>query len=355
MALFRSKSIIGLDIGSSCVKAVELTGSPSAYRLVGYGYAPLPPEAIVQGSFMNAPEIGNAVREAYAQLRTRTTHVAASVSGHSVIVKRISLPAQSEQELEETIGWEAEQYIPFDINEVNVDHQILRSDEASGQIDVLLVAAKKDLIDDYRSVISDAGLTLSVVDVDAFAVGNMYEHCYEPDDDSVTALVDIGASVININVMQGRVPAFTRDITTGGNQYTEQIQKTLGISFEEAERIKIGGRPGEVSKEVVPQEVQDAIREVSDQLLGEIHRSLDFYRATGGNARLERVVLCGGAASIPGLDRLVAEKLELAVELADPFRRIEIASSAGDEPLIRDMGPALCVALGLAMRREDLR
>jgi type IV pilus assembly protein PilM len=351
--MFRSKSIIGLDIGSSTVKAVELHAHGSKFKLTGFGYAELPGEAIVQGSFMNAPDIARAIGEACGMLRTRTRSVATSVSGHSVIVKRISLPVQTRAELEETIRWEAEQYIPFDINEVNVDHQVLQESGADGQMDVLLVAVKKDLIDDYVSAISDAGYTLKVMDVDAFAVGNAYEHCYQPDEGDIVALVDIGASVINMNVMAGNVPVFTRDITTGGNLYTEEIQKTLNVSFEEAERIKLGGRRGEISKDVVPQEVQDAMREVSEQLVGEVQRSLDFYRATTSSSRIDRLVLCGGGASAPGLDRLFEERLGVKVEIVDPFRRIEIGSGAGDEDRIRELGPALCVALGLAMRRED--
>ena len=349
---FGSKSIIGLDIGSSSIKAVELTPSGSTYRLTGYGFAELPAEAIVQGSFMNAPAIAEAISEATSACGSKAKDVATSVSGHSVIVKRIQLPSQSPDELEETIRWEAEQYIPFDINEVNIDHQVLQASSDDGQMDVLLVAVKKDLIDDYQSVVADAGFQLAVMDVDAFAVGNMYEHCYEAGAEEAVALVDIGASVISMNVMVGDVPVFTRDITTGGNQYTEEIQKTLGLSFEEAERIKIGGRPGEVSKDVVPQEVEEAMREVSETLLGEINRSLDFYRATTSAATLDKLVLCGGAARVPGLDRLFQERIEIPVEIADPFRRIEIAPGV-DEEQVRELSSAMCAAIGLAMRKAD--
>ncbi len=351
--LFRSKSIIGLDIGSSSVKAVELETSGSGFRLKSFGFAELPPEAIVQGSFMNAPAISNAIAEACASGGFRSKDVATSVSGHSVIVKRISLPQQSSEELEETIRWEAEQYIPFDINEVNVDHQVLDQSGVDGQMDVLLVAAKKDLIHDYLSSITECGFNLAVLDVDGFAVGNMYEHNYDVSSDNAVALVDIGASVINMNVMHGRIPVFTRDITTGGNQYTEEIQKSLGISFEEAERIKVGGRPGEVSKEVIPQEVEEAMRDVSETLVGEIQRSLDFYRATASSAPIEKLVLCGGAARVPLLDRLFHDKTDIRVEIADPFHRIEIAPGAGDEEQIRELAPALSVAVGLALRRGD--
>ena len=348
--LFRNKCILGLDIGSSSVKAVELESSSGGYKLTGLGYATLPPEAIVQGSFMNAPAISSAIRDACDEAGTSAKEVASSVSGHSVIVKRISLPIQSEDELDETIRWEAEQYIPFDINEVNIDHQVLQEDSLEGQMDVILVAAKKDLIDDYTSVVADAGLSLAVLDVDSFAVGNMYECCYDPSPNSTVALVDIGASVININVMNGGVPAFTRDITTGGNQYTEEIQKTLGISSEEAERIKVGGAATGTSKDVVPQEVEEAMRAVSETLLGEIQRSLDFYRATSPSGSLEKMILCGGAARVAGLDRLFQEKIEIPVEIADPFSKVEIATRSFDPEQLHELAPSLCVALGLAMR-----
>ncbi len=348
----KKKSIVGLDIGSSCVKAVELVASGSGYRLERFGMATLPPEAIVQGSFMNAPAITNAVREAISRGRIKAKDVATSVSGHAVIVKKIALPAQTPEELNETIRWEAEQYIPFDVNEVNIDHQILGEDAIGGQMDVLLVAAKKDLINDYRTVISDAGLNLVVMDVDAFALGNQYEVNYAPADGQVVALVDIGSAVINLNVMNGRVPSFTRDVTSGGNQYTEEIQKTLNVSFEEAELIKVGGKSG-TSKDVVPQEVEQAMREVSETLLGELLRSFDFYRATTSSAPIGKVLLGGGSARIPGLDRVFQEKIEMPVEVMDPFRRVSVAHGAGDEAQLRELAPSLCVAVGLALRGRD--
>jgi type IV pilus assembly protein PilM len=332
------------------VKLVELEPSGGGYKLKRFGYAAVPPEAIVQGSFMNATGISEAIQEAYENGGFKVKDVATSVSGHAVIVKRISLPTQSSDELDETIKWEAEQYIPFDIAEVNIDYQVLQEDSIDGQMDVVLVAAKKDLIDDYQNVISDAGLSMAIMDVDAFALGNMYELNYEPTENSAVALVDIGASVININVMNGSVPVFTRDITSGGNQYTEEIQKTLSISFEEAERIKIGSTGEEVTTDVVPQEVEDAMREVSETLLGEIQRSLDFYRATTSNTPIEKVVLCGGSAHVPGLNRLFEERTDVPFEVAEPFTRIDLSGANVNEDSLRDLSPALSVAIGLGMR-----
>ena len=261
----------------------------------------MPAEAIVQGAFLNSSAIVEAIREAIEKAKIRTKNVAAAVSGHSVIVKKVSLPAMTRDELDEQIRWEAEQYIPFDVNEVNLDFQILNGGGGEGQMEVLLVAAKKDLVDDYVQVIREAGLVPVAIDVAAFAVENAFEANYDVRPDEVVALVNIGAQVVNINIISNGAPAFTRDITTAGNQYTEEIQKALSISFEEAERIKLGGRRSENSQEVVPQEVESAMRSVTETVIGEISRSLDFFSATSADSRIERVVLCGGGAGVAGL------------------------------------------------------
>jgi len=182
----------------------------------------------------------------------------------------------------------------------------------------------------------------------------MYEHNYETSEDRAVALVNIGASVININVLAGKVPIFTRDITSGGNHYTEEIQKALGVSFEEAEQIKVGGSSQESSKDVVPQEVEGAMREVSETMLGEIQRSLEFYRATTSNTPIGKVVLSGGSAHVPGLEKLFEERIEVPFEIANPFHRIEVATSALNEERLRDLAPALGVAVGLGLRRLEV-
>jgi type IV pilus assembly protein PilM len=268
----KSRSIVGLDIGSSSVKAVELAVKPKGIELLHFGVAKLPPEAIVQGAFLNAGAITEAIREAIDAGGIKTKNVATAVSGHSVIVKKISLPTMTREELEESIRWEAEQYIPFDINEVNLDFQIIEGGNQEGQMDVLLVAAKKDLIDDYVHVITDAGLRPVVIDVAAFAVENAFEGNYDARSDEVVALVNVGSQTVNINILAKGAPAFTRDISTGGNAFTEEIQKALSVSWEEAERIKIGGGAREESQDVVPHEVEQAVRGVTDTVIGEISR-----------------------------------------------------------------------------------
>src|SRR5512133_2933609 len=226
----KSKLAVGLDIGSSSVKLVQLKEKRGGFALQAFGSAPLPPEAIVDGALMNS----SAIVEAIQKLKVR--EVAIGVRGHSVIIKKIALPRMTQEELDESIQWEAEQYIPFDVKDVNIDTQILTPEgDAAGQMDVLLVAAKKDMINDYTSVCAEAGLTATVVDVDAFAVQNAFEANYEAMGDDTVVLVNVGAAVSNINVISRGVTTFTRDITMGGNAFTEEIQKQLNISYDEAE------------------------------------------------------------------------------------------------------------------------
>jgi len=352
---FNSRSIVGLDVGSSSVKAVELTikGKGDSFELNHLGVARVAPEAIVQGAFLNSSAITDAIREAIDNAKIKTKNVAAAVSGHSVIVKKVSLPVMTREELDEQIRWEAEQYIPFDVNEVNLDFQILDSVEDEGRMEVLLVAAKKDLIDDYVQVITEAGLTPVAIDVAAFAVENAFEANYELRTEETIALVNIGAQVVNINIMSGGVPCFTRDITTAGNQYTEEIQKALSISFEEAERIKLGGH-GTEGQDVVPREVEQAMQSVTETVIGEISRSLDFYAATSAESRIEKVYLAGGAARVSGLPAAFQERTGLAVETLNPLQRM-LPSSKFEHDQLDEMAPGLSVGVGLALRRTGIQ
>jgi type IV pilus assembly protein PilM len=219
-------------------------------------------------------------------------------------------------------------------------------------MDVLLVAAKKDLIDDYVQVISEAGLNPVAIDVAAFAVENAFEANYDLSSSETVALVNIGAQVVNISVIANGAPSFTRDITAAGNQYTEEIQKALSIGFEEAERIKIGGRRGELSHDVVPREVEEAMRQVSDTVIGEISRSLDFYGATTAEGRIGRVLLSGGSSKVAGLRTAFQERTGHRIELMNPLARM-LPNSRFDPDELQDLAPSLGVAVGLAMRRVD--
>jgi type IV pilus assembly protein PilM len=351
----RNKLAVGLDIGSSSVKLVQLRESKRGYILDSFGIAPLPPEAIVDGALMNSSAIVDAVHELFAQARLKTRQVCIGISGHSVIIKKITLPRMTQEELEESIHWEAEQYIPFDVKDVNIDVQILRSgDDATGQMDVLLVAAKKEMINDYTAVIAEAGLVPQVVDVDAFAVQNAFEANYELPKSETIALINAGASVVNINVVANGSTTFTRDVSMGGNQFTEEIQKQLNVSYDEAEKLKVGGDLAEMES-VVPQEVERVIQGVADQMAGEIQRSLDFYAATAADSRLSKVYLSGGSAKIPAFFKVIESRVGVPVEIMNPFKTIEIDNRKFDPNYLMEIAPMAAVCVGLGLRRQGDR
>ena len=339
----KGKLAVGLDIGSSGVKLVALKEKRGGFDLVAFGVAPLPPEAIVDGALMNSSAIVQAVQGLLNEAGLRAKDVAIGVRGHSVIIKKISLPRMTQEELDESIQWEAEQYIPFDVKDVNIDTQILTPEgDAAGQMDVLLVAAKKDMINDYTSVVSEAGLLPVVVDVDAFAVQNAFEANYEPSAGETVVLINVGAAVSNINVLSRGTTTFTRDITMGGNAFTEEIQKQLNISYDEAEALKVGGQ-GETDA-VVPQEVERVIQGVAEQMAGEIQRSLDFYAATAADSRIARVYLSGGTARIPALFKVIEARAGVPVEILNPFKNIEVDNRKFDPAVIMNAAPAAAVA-----------
>jgi type IV pilus assembly protein PilM len=353
MALFsRSRPAVGLDIGSSHIKLMELDGDVRGgkRRLMTFGMARLPPEAIVDGAVMNTNVIVDAIRELVQKHRVKTKQVVASVSGNSVIIKRINLPKMTSEELEESIQWEAEQYIPFDINDVNIDVQILEgASEDPSQMEVLLVAARKELVNEYQSLIAQAGLKPAVIDVDAFAVANMFEQNYDATPETI-ALVNVGASNVNIHILRKGVSAFTRDVGMGGRQFTEEIQRTLNISYEEAEAMKVGGDEKDAAA-VVPEEIERVLSSVGDALATEIQRSLDFYLSTSSDQGISRLYLSGGAARTPGLTRSIGRQTGLEVEIVDPFRRIQIDERSFNPAFLADMAPQAAVVVGLAMRR----
>ncbi|RKH48678.1 type IV pilus assembly protein PilM [Corallococcus llansteffanensis] len=352
----KGKLALGLDIGSTSIKMIMLKEQRKrgevGYALQSFGMKPLPPEAIVDGALMNSTAIVQAVQELMSELKVKGKDVAIGVSGHSVIIKKIQMPRMSQEELEESIQWEAEQYIPFDVKDVNIDTQILDGggNDATGQMDVLLVAAKKDMINDYTTVVSEAGLAPVVVDVDAFAVQNMFSTNYELPEKETVVLINAGASVVNINIIANGVTVFTRDVTIGGNQFTEEIQKQLNVSYEEAEALKIGGNRADADA-VVPQDVERVLSSVAEQVAGEIQRSLDFYAGTAADSNFTKVYLSGGTAKIPALFKTIEARTGVPVEILNPFRKIEVDNRKFDPAFIMDVAPMAAVAVGLALRR----
>lgn len=354
MGLFSKKEqLVGVDIGSSSIKLVQLKKTKKGYELVHFRMHPLPPEVIVDGSIMNSGAVVDAMIELLNLEKIKSKSVSTSVCGHSVIVKKIKLPQMTPQELEESIQWEAEQYIPFDITDVNLDVQILGTDPVNqDQMDVVLVAAKKDMINDHVAVLTEAGLNPLVMDVDAFAIGNMYEMNYGFNEGETVVLVNLGATIANINILNGGVSVFTRDITVGGSLYTDEIQKQLNVSFDEAESLKLGGdvEATESTDVLVPQEVGGILRTVSDNIALEIQRSLDFFASSASDEKIHKIVLCGGSSKVPGLTTAIETKTGIPTEVADPFSNVLIDDKKFDLNHIKNVGPAAAVAVGLALR-----
>ncbi len=346
----KSKSMIGLDIGSSSIKAVQVTETKGGYRLEKCGIRHLASEMIVDGTIMDAGSVVEAIRGLIADEKIKVKDVALSLSGHSIIIKKIKLPVMTEDELEESIKWEAEQYIPFDINDVNIDFHIIgtvESPDGQSLMEVLLVAAKKDKLTEYTSVVAEVGLNPVVVDADLFALENMYGVNYEIREGEVIALVNIGASVMNINILKNGTSSFTRDISIGGNRYTETIQKDLNMSYDDADRSK----KGEEIEGVDPEMVSNVISRVNSEITSEISRSFDFFRTTSAHEEIEKIILSGGSAKITSLPGHLHENIGIAVELADPFRNIEIDKKVFDSEYLKEIAPLATVGLGLAIRR----
>src|SRR6266851_990322 len=343
----RQKALVGLDIGSSSIKAVELKSTKHGYELVSFGLEPLAQDTVVDGAIMDAPLVAGAISNIFDSHKVKTKNVATAVSGHSVIVKRVTLPSMTEEELYDRIQSEASQHIPFDIADVNLDHQLLESIDS--QMDVLLVAVKKDKILNHTNVLAQSGKNSTVVDIDAFALQNSYEVNYDPDPGQTIALLNIGASVMNINIVRGGIPLFTRDVSVGGNQYTDALQKELDLSFEDAERLK----KGDTLPSVTDEQKQQILRSVSDILTLEIQKTFDFFRATASGENIQRIVVAGGTARVPGLVDLLREEFAMPVEELNPFRKVLVNPSKHSEEQIREMGPRLAIAVGLALRSFD--
>lgn len=347
MFLFRKqKDVIGIDIGSSSVKLVQIKCLKDAFQLLNVGIVPLPPEAIVDNTLIDSASIVAALKSLTASLGVKVRDVACSISGNSVIIRKITLAAMPVEELEDQITWEAEQYIPFDINDVNMDFQILSPDSIdSAKMNVLLVASKKDIINDYVAVFNEAAMQLSVVDVDSFAVQNAFEINHDVGPDEVVALINIGANIMNINIVKDGITLLTRDVQMGGNLYTEEIQKQMGLGSAEAESAKL------LAHEAQNSALLDVLGKVNDTLTQEIRRSLDFYNSTANEERITKIFVSGGCSKVYRLNETVSEKLSLPVEIINPFAKLKYNEKDFDPEYLQEIGPLMAVSVGLAIRR----
>ena len=345
------KNLIGVDIGSHSIKVAEIVEKRKARSLMRFAVHPLPPSTIVDGHVLNANAVIDGLEKLFHKQKRRD--IAMRASGHSVIIKKITMPLMTRAELAEQITWEAEQHIPFDVADVQIDHQVLHEREEQGQMDVLLVAAKKEEISDLTNLALQAKLRPRIVDLDAFTVQNVFEVGYGvPLPEESVVLIHVGASLTTINVLSGGTTAFTRDIANGGNAITEEIQRQLAIPQETAETYKLGGD----GRGIVPKEVPDIINQVVDSLAGEIQRSLDFYLATSSDRDISRIYLSGGTANVQSLlDAIAQRSAPVQVQLLDPLRVASPNAKTVDPMELQSLAPQAVVAFGLALRKEKER
>jgi type IV pilus assembly protein PilM len=356
------KNLVGIDIGTSSIKVCQMRESRRGIGLLRFGYAPLNAQTIVDGQVMDASAVVEALQRVFHDAKIRQKECAVSVSGQSVIIRKITVPMMTQAELDEQIHWEAEQHIPFDIKDVQVDYQVLRRRPEASQMDLLLVAAKRDQINDYAQLARDAKLKPVVCDIDAFTVQNMFEYSRGLAPDQTVGLINVGASLCSLNIIANGVSAFTREIANGGNMITDEIQKALGVPFDQAEAYKCGGsaEPGDPYRGaqggghagIVPQQVISVIEAQTDAIAAEIQRSLDFYLATSGEGEIARIYITGGTSALSQLAQSVERRARVPTEVWNPVERLQIEAKEVDAAMLQVRGMQLAVALGLALRHE---
>jgi len=353
MPIPKKNQLVGVDIGSHSIKVAEIEESKHGMILKNFGMIGLPQEAIVEGSIKEMEIVSAALRNLLKNLRIKNKNIATSVSGYSVIVKKITIPRKEEVALERSIQNEAEQYIPFDINDVNLDFQILPSEikdekeeEKEELMDVLLVAAKKDIVEEYISLFHLTELTPIVLDIDAFALQNAFE-ISNFEQSGCHAIVHIGAQQLTINVVRDGVSIFTRDSSYGGSQITSEMQKRLEVSYEEAEKIKLGAIPMELDHRPI---IEDIFSSVITKWAQEIKRALDFVATTFVDIKVDNILLSGGSSLIPGFSKYLGLETGLPIEMLNPFSNLEVKEKIFDAAYLNYSAPIAVISIGLALR-----
>jgi len=346
MPFFSQKDlVVGLDIGSHSIKVCQLKKVSSGYSIVALGSTVLSEGAVDDGT-LNEPEIvGQAISDLFKNLKIKNKKVGFSISGYSVIVKKVNLAVMAGDKLEEHIMAEAEQYIPFDIEDVYLDFQDLKTNQSDNdRTDVMLVAAKKEIVDDYLEMLQNINLSPVIVDVDGFALENTYEFNYQSDEN--IALVDIGASKMNINILSQGISVVARDIILGSRQLTEQIQNVFDVDFEEAEAIKLGSIPMEERR----QDIEDIFSSTCTQWVLEIKKAIDLYHSNHPDEPLTKLILSGGGAKVAGLNDFLVQETNLAIEVINPFLNINTNNKKIDLNYLDSIGPEMAIATGIALR-----
>ena len=343
-----NSNLVGVDIGSSAIKLVDLRRlGTKGYQLSSLALQPLPQGSIVEGEVRSESEVVNAIRCSFQAARVRKNRIAISLPGSSVIIKRVSLPARDEQELARGIRWEAECSIPFDIADVHLDYQVLREDPKGKGVETILVAAKRDKIAERIRLASLADRIPVVLDVDCFALLNTYEYNYQPGPTDIVALLDVGCSVTHLILLRGGEPLFTRNIAVGGNYYSDFLRKQLGLSYEAAEQSKLGL---DGLEEPIQGQTAAILQSVSDLLVLEIERTLDYFKASSEGVTPQRMLLSGGGSRSRGLRHSLQQRLRLPVQFLEPFKKIRVDPRSYPSQHLSRYASQSAVALGLALR-----
>jgi type IV pilus assembly protein PilM len=343
--LSKNELVVGLDIGSHAVKVCQLKRTSSGYTILTLGSTVLPEGAVEDGTLNDPEVVAKAISDLLKNLKIKNKKVGFSISGYSVIVKKVNLAVMGEAQLEDHIMSEAEQYIPFDIEDVYLDFQDLKTGlKETDRTDVMLVAAKKEIVDDYLDMLGSLDLTPVIVDVDGFALENTYEFNYQKNEN--VALVDIGASKMSINILSQGISVVARDIIVGSRQLTEQIQNVFDIDFEEAEGLKVGSIQDEEKRE----EIEDIFSTTCTQWILEIKKAIDLYHSNHPDHPLKKLILSGGGAKVSGFIDFLAQETNINVELFNPFLKMSSNRKKIDPDYLEDIGPEMAIAAGIALR-----
>jgi type IV pilus assembly protein PilM len=339
----RNKTTVGLDIGSGAVKVAVIDHSGPNPELVHLGQMPLIPDAIVEGEIMDPQLVADTVRALFAEMQISPKRVVTSVGGRDLIVKKVQMDRMKQEDAREVIHWEAEQYVPFDMTNVKLDFQILDPEGDGLQMDVLLVAAKQELVDQKVTLLRDAELAPAIIDVDAFALHNAFEYNYPEAMQGTVALVNVGHEVSTVNVLEEGVPVLTRDLAFGTRHLREDLRRMHGLTVEEADAVVQGRSERQ-------QEYTGLLIEGCEELAMGVERAVSFLALGPGNSVLNRVFLCGGGVRVPGLATVVSERLRIRTQIASPFERLGIRPGSASLFPADELAPMMMLPVGLALR-----
>ena len=343
--LNKGQTHVGMSVGSSSIKVIELKKTGKIWKLIHFGVIQLPEDAVINREIVNSVAVTENIKVLMNQIKLLNKNICTSLSGTSLIVKRMTITSKDQKDLQDQVFWEAEQYLPFDVSEVVMDYQVL-SKLNDKEVDVIFVAVKKSVLESYMNCISGAGLKPTIVDLDFFALQNLVEANYPVNANEAIAAVDLGASAMKVVIMAGGIPLFTKDAAIGGKSLTAEIQKNLNLSFLDAEALKVsGGASG-----VIPQEVSELMQNMADNLAMEIKKTIEFYRASSMGPPVSSILLTGGTAGLPGFSKIVEEAVGLPCQLVNPFNVISYDPSVFTPEYLNSIAPLAAIPIGLALR-----